>query len=212
MKKLFTLFLLTLLPLMASADAVEIDGIYYNLIAKGKVAEVTSNPNNYSGDVVIPQSVEFQGESYTVTSILGGAFSDCFQLSSITIPSSIKKIGLFTTWFSGGEAPDYSIKISDLEAWLNVDFEENDYSYPPFGAPYHLYLNGEELVNLEIPETVSKIKCRAFSDCVSLETVTIPSTVSSIGEHAFDHCYSLNSIIIPHSISSISNGVFSDCI
>ena len=63
MKKLFTLFLLTLLPLMASADAVEIDGIYYNLIAKGKVAEVTSNPNNYSGDVVIPQSVEFQGES-----------------------------------------------------------------------------------------------------------------------------------------------------
>ena len=33
--------LLPLLPLLAAADAVEIGGIYYNLIPKGKVAEVT---------------------------------------------------------------------------------------------------------------------------------------------------------------------------
>ena len=53
MKKLFTLFLLAFLPLMASADPVEIDGIYYNLNSSDGIntAEVKRSPNNYSGDM-----------------------------------------------------------------------------------------------------------------------------------------------------------------
>ena len=45
MKKVYLLFLLALLPLLANADPVEINGIYYNLVSKVKTAEVTSNPN-----------------------------------------------------------------------------------------------------------------------------------------------------------------------
>ena len=41
MKKQLLLFILMLLPLVASADAVEIDGIYYNLVSKVKQTEVT---------------------------------------------------------------------------------------------------------------------------------------------------------------------------
>ena len=52
--------MLTLLPMVAHADAVEIDGIYYNLITKGKVAEVTSNPNRYSNSVDIPDKVSYE--------------------------------------------------------------------------------------------------------------------------------------------------------
>jgi len=58
MKKQLLLFVMILLPLVASADAVEIDGIYYNLITKAKGAEVTSNPDKYSGDIVLPQEVK----------------------------------------------------------------------------------------------------------------------------------------------------------
>ena len=51
MKKIYFLFLLVLLPLLASADPVEINGIYYNLITKAKQAEVTDNPDKYTGSV-----------------------------------------------------------------------------------------------------------------------------------------------------------------
>ena len=51
MKRHLFLILMALLPLVASADAVEIDGIYYNIV-KGRYAEVTKNPNGYSGSVI----------------------------------------------------------------------------------------------------------------------------------------------------------------
>ena len=50
---LFSLLIMMFLPLMANAETVEIDGIYYNLINKAKIAEETSGPDNYTGDVVI---------------------------------------------------------------------------------------------------------------------------------------------------------------
>ena len=79
MKKLFLLSVLMLLPMLASADAVEINEIYYNLIEKAGQAEVTRNPNSYSGSVVIPESVVYEGKNYSVTSIGIGAFYECWS-------------------------------------------------------------------------------------------------------------------------------------
>ena len=93
MKQAFLSLLLALLPLAASADAVEIDGIYYNLIPKVKVAEVSSNPNRYSGAVDIPDTVIYNDVSYNVTSIGKEAFYGCWELTSVTIPNSVTNIG-----------------------------------------------------------------------------------------------------------------------
>ena len=93
MKKLLFLFALLLLPLTASADAVEIDGIYYNLVKKVKTAEVTKNPSQYSGAVDIPATVDYDGVTYDVTSIEDRAFHKCSDLISVTIPSSVTSIG-----------------------------------------------------------------------------------------------------------------------
>lgn len=87
------MFLFTFLPLVALADAVEINGIYYNLTEKAKVAEVTCNPNKYTGDVVIPEKVEYNGVSYDVTGIGDGAFKGCWSMNSVMIPSSVTSIG-----------------------------------------------------------------------------------------------------------------------
>lgn len=89
MKKNLLLLLLTLQTMVANADAVEIDGIYYNLFAKGNVAEVKSNPNKYTGTVSIPEKVFYNNVEYKVTSIGDYAFYDCRVLTSIVIPNSV---------------------------------------------------------------------------------------------------------------------------
>ena len=90
-----TLILSVIFSISASAYHVEVDGIYYNLISKGNVAEVTSGGEKYSGEVVIPSSITVEGQEYPVAIIGKSAFSDCSSLTSITIPNSVTSIGGF---------------------------------------------------------------------------------------------------------------------
>lgn len=95
MKKLLLLLLIVLaVPVTIMADdPVEIDGIYYNLITKAKIAKVTRNPNGYSGDIVIPSTVTYNSVDYDVKEIEGSAFSGYSGLTSIDIPNSVTSIG-----------------------------------------------------------------------------------------------------------------------
>ncbi|MBQ7448914.1 MAG: leucine-rich repeat protein, partial [Paludibacteraceae bacterium] len=90
-------FLATLLLLLYSAmmwgfDAI-IGGIYYDFDSVTKTATVTSGSNKYSGSVVIPESVTYEGTTYSVTSIGNRAFYGCTGLTSITIPNNVTSIG-----------------------------------------------------------------------------------------------------------------------
>ena len=95
MRKLSLLILMMILPLLANADAVEINGIYYNLDSSAKQAEVSRNPNKYSGTINIPKVVEYNGNSYYVKIIGDGAFYGCSNLKSITFKSSYPQYGHF---------------------------------------------------------------------------------------------------------------------
>ena len=77
------------------AHDFEVDGIYYNELSSTEV-EVSyrgnyyySYDNEYTGAVVIPDSVTYQGEIYNVTSIGERAFEDCTGLKEVTIPNSV---------------------------------------------------------------------------------------------------------------------------
>ena len=94
-----TLILSVIFSISASAYDVEVDGIYYNLISKGNVAEVTKGDNKYSGDITIPSSIKVNDVDYAVTSIGDSTFWYCGSLTSVTIPNSVTSIGEWAFYF-----------------------------------------------------------------------------------------------------------------
>ena len=202
MKKVLSLFILILLPKVVGAYDAKIDGIYYYLNAEKKTATVTyenSTPqysSSYEGDVVIPDAVTWGGVRYEVTGIGVGAFCGCQNLTSISIPPSVTSIGYAFDKLS-------AVHISDLAAWCAMDFTISYGSrwYPtqcnnPLYYAHSLYMNGEEVTDLVIPEGVTRIGSLAFMDCEQLNSVTIPSTLTSIGSGAFNNCSQLSAVYI----------------
>ena len=122
MKKRFLLILLLILALPSGAFAYdfEVNGIYYNASASSGKATVTyrdANLNSYSGDITIPAKVNYNGVSYSVTSIGDRAFQDCIYLTSIEIPNSVKTIGFgafsFCTGLTSIEIPNNVTSIGE---------------------------------------------------------------------------------------------------
>ena len=209
------LSLAVLLSLPMLAEEVEIKEIYYDLNVETKQAAVVRIYSSlYQGEIVIPEYVEHKGATYSVTSIgneaflycsvtsvtignsvesIGsGAFKGCSGLTSVTIGNSVESIG--ERAFDGCSGLT-SVHISDIAAWCNIDFVSRYYSNPLYYA-HHLYLNGEEVKDLVIPNSVTSIGGEAFFGCFGLTSVTIPNSVTSIGEDAFSYCSSLTSVHI----------------
>lgn len=195
-----------LLPILVHADAVEINGIYYNLITKAKQAEVTSNPSKYSGDIKIPESIEYDGSKYDVTSIKGGAFGDCAELISISIPSSITSIGEYAFSRSSNLT---SVYIADLSVWCKIKYGNSESS--PFHFAQHLYINGEEVKDLVTPAGITSIADYAFYGCSCLQSVEISDGVTSIGKESFKWCSGLTSVKMANSVTSLDVGAFMNC-
>ena len=195
MKKQLLLLVLMMLPLMASAEVVEIDGICYNLISKGNIAEVTGNPNRYSGDVVIPETVTYNDVNYNVTAIKEKAFANC-ALNSISIPNSITKI--YPEAFSNGSVT--SVKIKDLAAWCNISIESY-FKTNPLTIASHLFVNDVEIHDLVIPDGVKTIGNWQFYQFSGLTSVKIPSSVTSVGRECFALCSSLKTVEIGDNAS-----------
>ena len=95
MKRLIAIALL-LFPLLAHAEDVEIDGLWYRLNAEDMTAQVICSQGGqpYSGDVVIPEKVSYEDAEYSVTSIRSAAFRES-AITSIEIPNSVKDIGVY---------------------------------------------------------------------------------------------------------------------
>ena len=164
-----TLILSVLFSISASAYDVELDGIYYNLIPKGKNAEVTSGDNKYTGAIAIPSTISYNDEDYNVTSISFSAFYGCTSLTSVTIPNSVTSIGENAFTACSGLA---SITIPN--------------SVTSIGE--YAFAGCTSLTSITIPNSVTIIGGGTFSGCTSLTSITIPNSVTIIWDGAFSEC------------------------
>lgn len=93
-QKLLSLLFMAFIPIaMMALDKVEVDGIYYYINTTDNTASVTKDGNKYTGDVVIPATIVYDGVTYDVTEIGNSAFYKCTDMTSITIPISVTSIG-----------------------------------------------------------------------------------------------------------------------
>ena len=121
---------------------------------ESKTVSVKAKDTNISGDITIPNSVENDNKSYTVTSIENSAFSNCFNLYSIEIPNGVTEIRAAA--FRG------CTKLSSIEIPSSVQSIHN-----------RAFFLCSCLNSIEIPSSVNTIGEKAFLRCNSLNSITI---------------------------------------
>ena len=206
MKKIFTFFLALVASVSAIyASVIEVGGIWYDFDSSTQTASVTyrrskydSYSNEYSGSVIIPETVTYNGTTYSVTSIGYAAFYNCSSLTSVTIGESVTRIVIGA--FSGCSSLT-SVTINS-DAIVSEDYKYDDNISDIFGSQVTEYIIGNH---------VKGIGLNAFRDCSSLTSVTIGKSVTSIGEEAFSVCSSLTSVTIGESVKSIGDYAFYRC-
>ena len=175
-------------------------------------------------------SVTF-GENSQLTSIGESAFSGCGGLTSIAIPSSVTSVGASAFEDCSGLK---SVSIGDIATWCAIDFADAEAN--PLRYAHNLYLNGELVTELVIPNNVTSIGDYALEGCSGLASIEIPASVTSIGagafyncsgltritfgansqltsigKDAFFYCNGLTKIEIPSGVTSIGDGAFYYC-
>ena len=186
-KKLWVLVVTLIVGL--SSFAFEVDGICYEIINGGSTVRVISKSGGYSGDIVIPSTVTYNNEVYTVTIISG--FSLCKTLTSIELPNTITTIG---EWgFNGCE------KLASINIPSGIT-----------AIPHDCFHGCSSLISIELPSTVATIGKQAFRNCLKLTSINIPNGVTEIPECCFE-CTSLTTLELPNTITTIGEKAFYRC-
>ena len=127
-----------------------------------------------------------------IKSIGENAFTNCATLKQITIGNSITS---FSENAFDGCALEWVIYTKTVEDWCNLDFVA--LTANPMYYAENIEIDGETVVDLVIPETVTEIKDNAFYNFRTLKTVVVPNTVTKIGAGAFAGCVSLENMTLP---------------
>ncbi len=163
--------------------------------------------NVVAGDLVIPDNVKNGAIEYTVAAIGNFAFSNCKELTAVSIPASVKSMGkcAFSSCIYLKKT-----EFSSIESICSMQFVDEDSN--PLVYAEHLYINGIEITELDIPESVTTIGDYAFGRFIGLRHVTIPNTVTKIGEEAFVNCFRLKTLSIGNSVETICFAAFERCL
>ncbi|NIJ43838.1 hypothetical protein FHR24_000277 [Wenyingzhuangia heitensis] len=247
-KLLFKLLLLFSI-ISLQAQTFTADGINYNITNEAnKTVEVGDNTSYYKYvnnldrfgsffrgySVNIPSTVANGGTTYTVTSIGVGAFKDCGDMTSLTIPNTVTTIKEYAFYkqsaltsltipnsvisigdfaFEGGGGGIRSSLISSIDNSSSIRSLTLGSSLKTIGIS--AFKNCHRLESITIPDSVTDIGASAFETSNSLHfrynnltSLTLGNSVINIGAAAFKGCTNLTSLTIPNSVISIGASAF----
>lgn len=188
--------------LSVSAYDFEVDGLCYDLVSMdNKSVCLVKGATNYSGDLIIPGTIQVGSYTFTVDSIADDACSSCYNLTSITICEGVRKIGKRAFYSISWNRVNYikipkslefindqafecmipaKVYLADIASWCKVKCYNNPLSYDSrYGTDVCLIYVGEDRVyDLFIPETVSQIFYNSFDGSV-LNSVSFPGTIKN---------------------------------
>lgn len=150
------------------------------------------NGEHYSGDVIVPSSVEHEGIEYLVSGISNWAFENCSEITNISMPQSIKEIG--ESAFAGCS------QLSHLSFPDSIKYLEICVCY-----------GCEKLCSLHLPSGIQGIGRSAFNGCKSLEEFVVPDSVKEIDGMVFKNCSNLKKIYWGKSVKKVGSDLFTGC-
>lgn len=177
-------------------DKVKVEKFYYYLDNENKTAEVapTDETTAYAtGRLVIPGSINYEGETYSVSAVGDYAFSFCDGITSVSIPSSVKRIG---------DGAFQGCKKINTVSFLTSNVEEiGDAAFE----------GCETIGTITLPATLKKLGAWAFAGCTGLRTANIPAGIQHIGKNTYMRCTALTVAAIRCQLSEIPDGMFDHC-
>ena len=187
-----TLLLLMGLFFSVSLNAVEYNGIYYNINNDDMTASVSGYDHDLV-DLVIADEIVYGNKVYKVTSI--EALTVVWKHINGDAYTIDYHFGPFMT-----EKGFWHRKLNSLIIGKNIT-----------SIPDGTFKGCTGLSSITIGSSVEKIGSSAFLGCTGLTSVTIPNSVTTIGAGAFYGCIALTTIDIPYSVNSISDKTFGNC-
>lgn len=191
MRKLFliTMFLcMTFFNAMAQ-KTVTIDGIKY-YIENGE-ATIAVQDETLSGDIVIPESISYDGNNYSVVRATNGAFQNT-DITGITLPNSITSLGNSCFKFCHNLT---SVKLPDNITSLGDE----------------TFMTCSKLYSIELPTLLTTIGNYCFLDCWQITALILPQSITTLGQGCFMNCKNIETITLPTNITSLPQSCFKDC-
>lgn len=164
-------------------------------------------------ELVIPETVEFDGTNYTVVAIGDLAFCQSSEVNSIEIPASIKKIGDA----SFAEASIQSVKFNEgleeigLSCFAYSPIREIELPKSVNKMGYMVFVDCDELTKANLDCAIEKVEDSLFYGCDKLKEVTLGNNLTEIRLAAFYECVALEEIAIPEGVETIDMSVFYGC-
>ncbi len=170
---------------------------------------------NAQGEIVIPETVEYEGDTYVVTEVGERAFNYCRSIVSIDVANTVTRIGSRAFYDCDNLQ---SIHLPDSLEAVSSEMFFGCSSLTEVSLPSTITEIGEgafsscrALNEIVLPESVSVIRNEAFSSCVQLHSITFPETMISIGRMAFFNCGNLTEALLPLGLTTLSESLFSQC-
>lgn len=234
-KFLFALSLIISFNIITKAYDCQVEGLYYNIVSLAeRQCELTHNEiGTYSGDIIIPSSIKYEDIEFSVVSIGSETFMNCYELSTLSIPSSVTYIAeaafnncyglkklilqdtttpIFLTYntatnssYKEGEGTFVKSSLQEIYIGRPIDYAEKaNCGYSPF---YKL----KSLKRVVFSENVTTFGTRCFYGCNDLSDIIFSNSIETISNFSFSGCTALKELNFNEGLKSIGSEAFRDC-